>query len=57
MNLEISIKKEKAIVLLGTLGAAISGYLIGMGKVAEGGLIGAVTTALVTFWSEGVNTA
>lgn len=53
---EISITKEKAVVLVGTMGAAVSGYLVGIGKPLEGGLVGTVTGAVVAFWSEGINT-
>ena len=57
MNIKLSVSKEKAIVCFGAVTAAISGYLIGTGYVAEGALIAAISTAITTFWSEGVNTA
>ena len=53
---QISIVKEKAIVFIGTIGAAISGYLIGIGKPAEGALVASISGAIVVFWSQGVNT-
>ena len=56
MNWQISIKKEKAIVLVGAIMSAATGYLTGIGYVSEATLIGAITAAVLAFWSEGVNT-
>lgn len=55
--MQISIVKEKALVFVGTIGAAASGYLLALNRPAEASLVGAVTAAIVVFWSQGVNTA
>lgn len=54
--MEISVKKEKLLVLFGTVSAAVTGYLAAVGLHAEAALVGTVTTAVYVFWSEGVNT-
>ena len=53
---EISVTKEKLVVLAGTIGSGASGYLLALGRPAEAALAGTVTAAIVAFWSEGVNT-
>ncbi len=53
---QVSATKEKLVVLAGTIGSGISGYLLALGRPAEAALAGTVTAAIVGFWSEGVNT-
>ena len=53
---ETSSKTEKAVVLVGTIGSGVSGYLAALGKYPEAALAGTVSAAVVAFWSQGVNT-
>ena len=53
--MKLSVKKEKLIVLVGSIMAAVTGYLSTSYPV-EAGLMGTVTAAVLVFWSEGVNT-
>jgi hypothetical protein len=56
LNWKISVNKEKAVVFINTIVGIASGYLVGIGYVTEGGILTAVTLAVTTFWSEGINT-
>lgn len=53
---ETSSRKEKLLVLGGTVSAAVTGYLAALGRPAESALVGTVAAAIIAFWSEGVNT-
>ena len=55
--MEISVKKEKLIVLVGVILTTIAGYVAGKGLIYEAGLIETLGGAVLVFWSEGVNTA
>ena len=55
--MKISVKKENAIVFVGAIMGAVTGYLTGIGRTTEAGIIGAITAAVLTFWSEGINTS
>lgn len=54
--MKISVKKEKAIVFIGAIMGVVTGYLTGIGRVTEAGIIGTVTAAVLALWSEGINT-
>ena len=54
--IQISVKKEKAIVLASTILLTVTGYLAGRGFVTEAGILGTIGAAVLTFWSEGINT-
>jgi len=56
VEVSMSATKEKIIVLAGTIGSAITGYLAAIGRPAEAALVGTVSAAVITFWSEAINT-
>lgn len=56
VNVNLSATKEKIIVLAGTIGSAVTGYLAAIGRPAEAALVGTISGAIITFWSEAVNT-
>ena len=54
--MDTSATKEKALVLGGTIAAAVTGYLTAIGRPLEAGLVGTVSAAIIAFWSQKVNT-
>lgn len=54
--MQVSTTKEKALVLVGTSAAAVTGYLAAVGRPLEAGLIGTVAGSILAFWSQAVNT-
>lgn len=48
--------KEKLVVLVGSIGTGITGYLAASGYPLEATLAGTIAAAIIAFWSEGINT-
>ena len=53
--MQISVNKEKAIVFVTTIAGVVTGYVATINPTVAG-IIGSVTTAILVFWSEGINT-